>query len=807
MKLSTEWLNDYVPVSDVDALAKKLTHAGLEIEGVTKLGQGLTNVVVAQIQASVQHPNADKLSVTTIDAGVGTPLQVVCGAKNYQVGDKVPLAMVGASLPGGLKIKEAKLRGVESFGMLCSAKELGLAEDASGLLILDPGLKPGTPIAEALGLKGAVFEVNVTPNRADALSHLGIARDVAALTGATVKPPEAKLNESGTPAGDLVRIRIEDPERCPRYAARVITGVRIGPSPDWMKRRLEACGVRAINNVVDVTNYVLLEYGHPLHGFDLDQVAGSEIVVRRAKAGEKLTTLDGKERALDQDDLCICDRDRPQALAGVMGGGHSEVTEKTSRILLESAYFQPGSIRRSAKRHGLHTEASHRFERGADVQAVTSALDRAAALIAELGGGQVARGRVDVFPTQPSPRKVTLRYARVGEVLGLAVEPTECRRILKALGFGAEEETPSSLVVLVPTFRPDVDREEDLIEEIARIRGFDAIPEVLPGAPATLPPEPASFEVERRIRQALSATGLSEVVNYSFVAPEKETWVHPGPIGELGKTAGFLSLQNPLSVEQSVMRQSLLGGLLQNLSSNLRHGAERVRLYELGRGYFPRPKLESDLQPVAHEQSYVSGVVYGSRGLRTWADKDARAEFHDAKGSVEALLESLRIGVTFVQAERAPFHPRATAAVMVGDVVVGYVGELHPKVARVFDVPDSVFAFELHLDQLEAHARLVPAYAALGKYPAVHRDLAVLVPLALTHSEVRRVILEVGTPLVTDARVFDVYTGKPIPEGQKNLAFAIRYQSKDRTLTDAEVAEAHGKIVEEVNRRLGASLR
>ncbi|MFZ5440209.1 MAG: phenylalanine--tRNA ligase subunit beta, partial [Myxococcota bacterium] len=540
MKLSIKWLKDYVAVPDsVDELARRLTMAGLEIEGIDHPGKALAGVVVAQILASEKHPNADKLSVTKVDAGTGAPLQIVCGAKNYKVGDKVPLATVGAALPNGMKIGKAKMRDVESFGMLCSAKELGLTDDASGLLILDPGAKPGTPIAEALGLDDVIFEVNVTPNRSDALSHLGIAREVATLLGVPLRRPEAKLAESATEASSKIQIRIEDAERCWRYAARVIEGVKVKPSPQWMQDRLKACGVRAINNLVDVTNYVMLEYGQPLHAFDLDRIGGAQIVVRTAKGGEKLKTLDDKDRALHAEDLLICDASAPLVLAGVMGGASSEVTDQTTRVLLECATFQPTTVRRSAKRHALHTESSHRFERGTDLAVVPEVLDRAAALIAEVGGGTVLKGRVDVFPTRKPARQVTLRTARVEEILGVAVSAAECERVLSSLGFVKRSGDATSATWEVPMARVDVSIEEDLVEEIARIRGFDAIPSVLPRGLGSLEPERPWVTGERRVRAALAGQGFDEVVNYSFVAPAE--------LAAFQAEQGAIAVANPLS--------------------------------------------------------------------------------------------------------------------------------------------------------------------------------------------------------------------------------------------------------------------
>ncbi|MDP1917631.1 MAG: phenylalanine--tRNA ligase subunit beta [Myxococcales bacterium] len=802
MRISLKWLKDYVALpASVDELASRLTMAGLEIEGIERPAEALRGVVVAQIVASDKHPNADKLSVTKIDFGGGAQLQVVCGAKNYKVGDKVPLATVGTKLPNGTEIKQAALRGVDSSGMLCSSKELGITEDSAGLLILDANAKLGQPIAEALGLDDVVFTVNVTPNRADALSHLGIAREVATLFNVPLQKPEAKLTESSTEASTKVTIRIDDAERCWRYAARVIEGVTVKPSPQWMQDRLKAAGMRGINNLVDITNYVLLEYGQPLHAFDLDRIGGAQIVVRTAKGGEKLTTLDGKERPLHADDLLICDRDTPLVLAGVMGGASSEVTEKTTRVLLECATFQPTTVRRSSKRHALHTESSHRFERGTDVNVVPEVLDRTAALIAELGGGTVLKGRVDIFPAPKPNRQVALRTQKVADLLGVVVPAADCHRILSSLGFKKLSGDDVTATFEVPSVRVDVSIEEDLIEEIARVRGFDAIPEALPRGLSELEPERPALRVERLIRAAMAGQGVDEVVNYSFVSPAE--------LAAFSAEKDAIAVGNPLSVEQSVMRTTLFPSLVQNVSRASRHQTQGVRFYEWARSYRPEQSGGQGAVPVAKETLEVAGVVWGLRhGQRTWTAKDSEADYFDARAIVEATLKALHIeGVTAETFESPWYHPRSATVLRKGDKVLGTIGELHPRVMKKLDAPAGIVLFQLDVEALQSVAQLIPQAKPLSKFPAVLRDLAVVVPAEMHSESVRAVILEIGQPLVEDAQVFDVYSGHQVGAGRKNVAYALRYRSPERTLTDGEVTEAHERIVAEVTRRLGGALR
>jgi phenylalanyl-tRNA synthetase beta chain len=804
MKVSVEWLSEFVsPLPAPEELARRLTRAGFEVEGMERPAEALRGVVVARIAAAAPHPGAEKLTVTQVEAG-GERLQIVCGAKNFQVGDLVPLAMVGTTLPGGPTIQRASLRGVESHGMLCSGKELGLSDDASGLLILPGDLVPGTPLASALGLEDSVLEVNVTPNRGDALSHLGVGREAAAVLRVPLKRKLRVPAESGAPVSDAIRIEIADPVGCPRFTARVLEGVRIGPSPAWLRRRLERCGVRSISNVVDVTNYVMLELGQPMHSFDLDRIQGGLLRVRRAREGEPLTTLDGKQRTLVADDLVIEDVRGAQSLAGTMGGADTEVSEKTTRVLLEAANWDPGTIRRMARRHQLHSEASYRFERGVDRTVLPEVLDHGAALMAELSGATVRRGRIDLHPRPAEPPLVPLGAGDVQGLLGAPVPEEEVRAVLSSLGFAAEGAGHWR----VPGWRNDVERPEDLVEEVARIRGYEHIPSVLPASSGSLTPEPAWVEVDRRIRGALSGAGFDEVVNYSFVDPAVLPWITPRAVEKLGTPVKAVTLKNPLTPQQAVMRTSLLASLLPNVASNLRQQPQSLRLYEIGRAYLGDPHGGNDLRPVAEERLHVAGVLWGRRDPRGWTAKDDSNDFADAKGAVEAILSALAADeLTCRVARVAPFHPRATAEARVGEVVLGWIGELHPLVAEKMELPPGVFAFEVDFGALEKVARLSPQFRPLPRYPAVLRDLAVVVPVSMQAAEVREVIREVGQPLVEDAALFDVYTGTPLPVGQKNLAFALTYRSAERTLRDDEVHEAHGRIVEEVQRRLGGQLR
>ncbi len=801
MQISYKWLSELVEqIPPVDRLAELLTHAGLEVEAIEQLGKGLDHVVVGQVVEKEPVQGSDKLNVCRVDAGQGELLQIVCGAANYGVGAKVPTALVGASLPNGMLIERRKLRGIDSAGMLCSEVELGLSEEGTGLMLLDESAPVGQPITEHLGLNDVVITINATPNRPDWLSHLGVARELVALTGTTLRLPGAAPRESGKAAAEIASVEIADPSRCGRYAARVVEGVRFGASPRWLQQRLTACGVRALGNVIDVTNYVLLETGHPLHAFNLDQVRGGRIVVRTAGEGEKLVTLDGKERALVADDLVIADAERGLVLAGVMGGADAEVGEGTTRVLVESAWFLPGSVRRSSKRHGLHTESSHRFERGADIEAVRYAIDRAAQLMQELAGGEVRPGVIDVYPGKAEPAAVSLRWLRVGELLGVDVPAEESRRILLALGFGLASEDAQGARWIVPTWRTDVTGEADLIEEVARIRGYGTVPVRMPAAGAEPALDTRAQQVQTRVRAALSGAGFDEVLNYTFVDPKDLAALVPG-----GEAPKALPLRNPLAETQSVMRTTLVAGLLRNASFNRNRQVADLRLCEVGPAFIPEGTRDTPVR----EPMRVAGLLVGARRPASWADAAQPVDFYDAKGALETLLDTLGVvGVRWEAGDATWLHPRSACRVSAGGREIGQFGELHPVVAEAFDLPRGVFVFELSFEELVGQAHLVPRFGGVPKFPAVLRDLAVVVPVEVSAAQIDAVLRgPAGEGLVEGVELFDVYQGPQLGEGRKNLAFAIRYRTPERTLTDEEITRVHAALVAALQREVGAELR
>ena len=796
MKISVRWLRELCPVTlSDDEIARKLTSIGLEVEGTEKRAIG-AGVVAAQVVTRTPISGSDHLSLCQVDDGAGTH-QVVCGAPNYAAGDIVPMARAGTKLPDGTEIRRAKVRGVESNGMLCSPRELGLSDDHSGLMILPPDVPVGTPLDEVLGLPDTILEVNVTPNRPDALSHLGIARELSAITAVPVRIPEARLAEKGElPA----RVDIEDVQRCPRYVARVIEGVHLGPSPLHVQERLRGCGVRPISNVVDATNLALLELGHPLHGFDLDKLAGRRILVRRAREGEPMTTLDGKERKLSADDLVIADGEKPVALAGVMGGLTSEVGDRTTRILLESAMFDPAGVRRTSRRHGLRTEASHRFERGMDERGAERAANRCAELIVQLAGGRLLPGAIDVYPAPREPVKVMVRPGRVSAVLGVAVGEAEVDRWLRALGLVPVGDGRWS----VPSWRRDLTREIDCIEEIARLRGYDTIPVKLHPAGVG---ETAAISPQRRVtaqaRTALSAHGFDEAVNYSFVAEKDLAVVSPQkPV----------RVANPLTSEQGAMRTTLLAGLLRNVGHNLARGVRDVKLYELGRVYLAEPDPRHPSGKLAwpvHEPRRLALVLTGARRAKSWTGGGDAADYYDLKGSVEDVLEAMGISdPRFRPGPHAALHPASASQLVVAGQPAGHLGQVHPAAAAHFEVPAETYVAELDWEALLDHSVALKQLREVPRFPAVARDLAFVVDTALPAEKLLEEIRAADErKLLERVTLFDVYRGPPVPEGRKSVAFGLSLRALDRTLTDAEADALCAAIRDRLKARVRAEIR
>ncbi len=698
MFVSLKWLRDYVEIDLApQELADRLTMAGLEVDSIKDVRPEFKGVVVAKILAVKPHPNADKLSLCEITTGKAT-FPVVCGAKNINAGDVVPLAKVGALLPGGYTIKSSKIRGEQSEGMLCSEEELGIGSDASGIMILPDDLSLGEDLASALDLEDTVFDVGITPNRSDCFSIIGIAREVAAITGKKLRYPDIRIEESGDDVRDVTAVDILHPDLCPRYSARVVKGVRIGPSPRWMRVRLESVGLRPISNVVDVTNFVMMEFGQPLHAFDFRYLEEGRIVVRGAREQEEFISLDGKSRLLKADTLMICDGVKPVAIAGIMGGLNSEIQDDTETVLLESAYFNPASIRRTAKALGMSTDAAIRFERGIDPEGVLRALDRAAQLVVETAGGKICRNFIDNYPKKiPSAKDIPLRVSRVKDILGTAVEAGEIKRILEGLEM-AVTESQGRLLVTPPTARVDIGREIDLIEEVARIRGYESIPESIPPIPAQTGIRDRRKLLNGKIKAFFNGCGYSETINYSFTTPASADILGFKPGDERRR---FVRIKNPLTDDQSVMRTTLLYGLLQTMKSNGNNGCFDLRLFESGKIFIADTR--EGVQP--REEEKIAALLTGSRYDDPWHSQGVLSDFYDLKGSVEHLFQMLKIeGVGFKSAMDVSFlHPGRACRILIGGREAGVLGELHPEILERMDLKRKAVVFEMALGGLTEH--------------------------------------------------------------------------------------------------------
>lgn len=817
MRVSWNWLQDFVDLSGLTPkdVADTLTLAGLEVEGVEMRGHNLDGIVVARVLERSQHPDADRLSVCRVFDGE-KEIQVVCGASNVATGVVVPLATIGTTMPGGLVIKKSKLRGETSEGMLCSATELGLPEGVDGLLLLDDALEIGTPIADALELKDVILDISLTPNRGDCLSVRGVAREIAVLLGRPLRetpaiPNDFPVQSAERASTETVTVSIDANERCKSYHAAVIRGVRVAPSPQWLRRRLEAVGQRTINNIVDVTNYINLEFGQPVHAFDLGKLEGAEIRVRLAKEGETLTTLDGKELALNPDDLVIADTQKPIALAGVMGGGNSNVDDATADIVFEVASFDGSGVRRSARRYHLHTESSHRFERGVDATAIPAIVERGIQLLAALQPQGVTPQREKgvsavVTGTWP-PREIPLTLRDLKRIIGVDYSAQEVRAALEGLGLGVQGD--ESMVVSVPPRRPDLERTVDLIEEVARVIGYDRLPNEMPmgamgyqhtrrdDAPVAEASQPVvaneTLDAYAALRQSQFTLGAFEAVNWAIVANSE--------LELLRGTGAAERLLNPLSSDREVMRTTLLSGLLRNVKWNLARRAERVSLFEIGHVF---PEVGGSRE----EGENLAAVLCGRRDFG-FHSTGQNVDVWDITAQVVSAGLAIGRAVSLQPLDNAPawVHPEAGAAIVVNGVVVGHVGQIHPALTRELDISVPVFAVEADLDLWLA----LPAYSArdvrLPRTIASDRDIAVILDAGLPYAKVLEAIGAFSHPLFAGARLFDVYTGANLPEGKRSLALRANYRHASESLTDAQIDEAHLAFTQHLKDAVGAERR
>ncbi len=793
MKVSYNWLKEYV-FFDLTPfqLAERLTMAGLEVESIEEIGKQWEDVTVAKVLSEQRHPEFDRLSICQVELK-GERLSVVCGAPNVEQGQKVAVVSVGARLPDGTVIKRRKFRGIESQGMICSEAELGLGEDEAGIMVLPSDTPVGRPLAEVLGLTDFLLDLEITPNRPDWMSVIGVAREIGAITGSRLNRVNYKLKEDSSRVEEFASVEIKDTRACPRYSARVVADVKVAPSPLWLGRRLENAGLRPINNIVDVTNYGLLELGHPLHAFDLDRVKGHQIIVRRAGEDESLITLDSISRQLGAEILVIADRERPIALAGVMGGSNTEVSETTTNVLLESAYFDPKVVRKGAKNLGISSEASQRFERGADYNATVRALDRAAGLIAEIGGGTVIPGVIDAYPEKQTAPILKLRTKRVEQVLGVGISRQQTEESLRSLECEVSDDN-SVLVVRPPSFRPDLTREIDLIEEVARIFGYDRIPAADRVSGGLGVEELPQHLLVEHIRELLMASGLTEVVTSSLADPEVLRTVEPDiePI----------SLSNPASREMSALRSTLVSSLLEVVCWNLNRKAQTVKIFEVGKVFLPAK------DSTTKERLQVGGALTGQRREQHWEQKECQVDFFDTKGILQTVLGETISGKLIVKTLCCSCYQEGEAAQLhLNNDILGTFGRVAPQVLTRFQIKQPVYIFTLEFDSLLQHWQREKKFRPLPRYPAAQRDIAVVVDEQVETEQILQTIEAVDPRLIESVELFDIYRGNQVPRGKKSLAFSLIFRSPEATLSEAKVERFFQKIVNRLREEFSAQLR
>lgn len=810
MQVSIKWLKDYIDFTETpQQLADKLTMAGIPVENVVDPGEGLEKVVTGRIEKLEPHQNSDHLQICTMNVGLAENIIIVTGAQNVAEGQVVPVAMVGAHLPNGMKISKGKLRGVASSGMLCSAQELKLdleklpEEQKTGIFILPSDTPVGIPTKDVLGLNDVVLEFELTANRADCFSVFGLVREIAAITGNKPHFPEIKVNEDdNTKLNDIFSVEIADPDLCSRFSTRMLKNVKIGPSPEWMQQRLEGAGIRSINNVVDVTNFVMIELGHPMHAYDYDKITGKKLIARRAVEGEELHTLDDTSRKAKGEMLVIADSEKAAGLAGIMGGFETEITDTTTTVVLESADFYGPCIRRTARACGLSSEASGRFERGVDSETTIKALDRAAQLLQEMGACTICEGIVDVYPNPKQANYVTFTPEQINNHLGTNIAKDVMLNIITSVGFDVTKDENDEITVKVPSWRNDVTCMADISEEIARLHGFDKIKSTLPNGVSMQGTQSAKQTFIDKVKASLSSQGLYETISFALTNEETFNKLNIPQDSPLRKA---VPIMNPLSDEYPLVRTTLLSSIFDNLARNLARKNDDVALFEVGSVFFPKALPVTELPD---EVVKIAGAITGRRNAQGWNQTNDMVDFYDAKGIIEELLANLRVTRYTVEAgTHYAMHPGKTALFKKGRDVIATVGEVHPAVLSAYGITKPVYIFELDATTVMKYMAKDLKYKALPKYPATSRDLAMLVDVDVNAADIEKAMTKAAGQNLTQITLFDVYTGKQVEEGKKSLAFSLTFQSNDKTLTDAEIDPAIEKIVAKLQKDFNANLR
>lgn len=810
MQVSIKWLKDYIDFTETpEQLADKLTMAGIPVENVVDPGEGLEKVVTGRIEKLEPHQNSDHLQICTMNVGLAENIIIVTGAQNVAEGQVVPVAMVGAHLPNGMKISKGKLRGVASNGMLCSAQELKLdleklpEEQKTGIFILPSDTPVGIPAKDVLGLNDVVLEFELTANRADCFSVFGLVREIAAITGNKPHFPEIKVNEDdNTKLNDIFSVEIADPDLCSRFSTRMLKNVKIGPSPEWMQQRLEGAGIRSINNVVDVTNFVMIELGHPMHAYDYDKITGKKLIARRAIEGEELHTLDDTSRKAKGEMLVIADSEKAAGLAGIMGGFETEITDTTTTVVLESADFYGPCIRRTARACGLSSEASGRFERGVDSETTIKALDRAAQLLQEMGACTVCEGIVDVYPNPKQANYVTFTPEQINNHLGTNIAKDVMLNIITSVGFDVTKDENDEITVKVPSWRNDVTCMADISEEIARLHGFDKIKSTLPNGVSMQGTQSAKQTFIDKVKASLSSQGLYETISFALTNEETFNKLNIPQDSPLRKA---VPIMNPLSDEYPLIRTTLLSSIFDNLARNLARKNDDVALFEVGSVFFPKALPVTELPD---EVVKIAGAITGRRNAQGWNQTNDMVDFYDAKGIIEELFANLRVTRYTVEAgTHYAMHPGKTALFKKGRDVIATVGEVHPAVLSAYGITKPVYIFELDATTVMKYMAKDLKYKALPKYPATSRDLAMLVDIDVNAADIEKAMTKAAGQNLTQITLFDVYTGKQVEEGKKSLAFSLTFQSNDKTLTDAEIDPAIEKIVAKLQKDFNANLR